>query len=47
MIKLKKAAAHLVLAQACKAFPDASLNENDIFDMIEFPPDAAMGVMNS
>ena len=43
MIKLKKAAAHLVLAQACKAFPDASLNENDIFDMIEFPPDAAMG----
>ena len=43
MIKLKKSAAAAVLSQAKVLFPDAALNENEIFDMIEFPPDAAMG----
>ena len=43
MIKLKKAAAAAVVAQAKVIFPDAVLEEKEIFDMIEFPPDAAMG----
>ncbi len=43
MIKLKKSAAEAVLSEAKALFPDATLDENEIFDMIEFPPDAAMG----
>ncbi len=43
MIKLKHAASNAVIAQAKVIFPDAMLNEQEIFDMIEFPPDAAMG----
>ena len=43
MLTLKKQAAQMVLEAAKKAFPAATLDENELLSMLEYPPDASMG----
>ena len=43
MLTLKKQAAELVADKARSVFPDCGLTAEAVFDMLEFPPDPAMG----